>query len=42
LAEEATQALGSGTLLIRDDEGRFTFVHQSVLEWLSPSASQTT
>ena len=33
-ADEATQTLGSGTLFIRDEQGRFTFVHQSVLEWL--------
>jgi hypothetical protein len=33
-AEEATQALGSGTLFVRDEESRFTFIHQSVLEWL--------
>ncbi len=26
--------LGSGTLLVRDQEDRFGFVHQSVLEWL--------
>lgn len=30
----ATHQVGSGTLLIRDDEGNFSFVHQSVLEWL--------
>ncbi|MDT4987759.1 MAG: hypothetical protein QOI74_1853, partial [Micromonosporaceae bacterium] len=32
--DQAAQLVGSGTLLVRDDEGRFTFVHQSVLEWL--------
>ena len=32
--EEATHALGSGTLFIWDEESRFTFIHQSVLEWL--------
>ncbi|UQA60134.1 pentapeptide repeat-containing protein [Polyangium aurulentum] len=26
--------LGAGTLLVRDDEGRFSFMHPSVLEWL--------
>ncbi len=31
---EATHQVGSGTLLVRDDEGRFSFIHQSVLEWL--------
>lgn len=32
--EIATQLVGSGTLLVRDAEGRFSFLHQSVLEWL--------
>jgi len=31
---EAAQLVGSGTLLVRDDVGRFSFVHQSVMEWL--------
>ena len=26
--------LGSGTLLVRDEDGNFSFLHQSVLEWL--------
>ena len=26
--------LGSGTLLVRDEEGNFSFLHQSILEWL--------
>jgi WD40 repeat protein/nucleoside phosphorylase len=26
--------LGSGTLLVRDAEGRSSFIHQSILEWL--------
>ncbi|MEM7588281.1 MAG: pentapeptide repeat-containing protein, partial [Acidobacteriota bacterium] len=30
----ATHQVGSGTLLIRDAEGAFSFIHQSVLEWL--------
>ncbi len=30
----ATHQVGSGTLLIRDAEGAFSFLHQSVLEWL--------
>ncbi|WP_170319966.1 pentapeptide repeat-containing protein [Polyangium spumosum] len=25
---------GSGSLLVRDEEGRFSFVHRSVMEWL--------
>ncbi|WP_238011750.1 pentapeptide repeat-containing protein [Dactylosporangium sp. AC04546] len=32
--DQAAQLVGSGTLLVRDDDGRFGFVHQSVLEWL--------
>ena len=31
--------LGSGTLLVRDEEGRFSFIHQSVLEWLVADAA---
>ena len=30
--------LGSGSLLVRDEDGRFSFVHQSVLEWLVAKA----
>jgi WD40 repeat protein/uncharacterized protein YjbI with pentapeptide repeats len=30
----ATHQVGSGTLLIRDEDGNFGFLHQSVLEWL--------
>jgi len=26
--------LGSGTLLVRDEDGNFSFLHQSILEWL--------
>jgi WD40 repeat protein len=29
-----TFQVGSGTLLVRDEEGNFAFLHQSVLEWL--------
>ena len=32
--DTATHLVGSGTLLVRDEEGRFAFVHQSVMEWL--------
>jgi hypothetical protein len=32
--EIATHLIGSGSLLVRDDEGAFSFVHQSVMEWL--------
>ncbi|MEM6325539.1 MAG: pentapeptide repeat-containing protein [Bacteroidota bacterium] len=38
-APTAVQQTGSGTLLIRDDEGRFSFVHQSIMEWLVAEAS---
>ncbi|MEU5691141.1 trypsin-like peptidase domain-containing protein [Actinosynnema sp. NPDC020468] len=31
---EAAHAVGSGTLLVRNDDGSFGFVHQSVMEWL--------
>jgi hypothetical protein len=27
-------SVGSRSLLVRDDEGRFSFLHQSILEWL--------
>ena len=30
----AAHLVGSGTLLVRDEEGAFAFVHQSVMEWL--------
>ncbi|WP_433926972.1 pentapeptide repeat-containing protein [Sorangium cellulosum] len=33
-AHETAHAVGSGTLLVRDGQGRFSFVHRSVLEWL--------
>ncbi len=32
--DHAVHVVGSGALLIRDDEGGFSFVHQSLLEWL--------
>jgi WD40 repeat protein/nucleoside phosphorylase len=31
--------MGSGTLLVRDEDGRFSFIHQSVLEWLVAKAA---
>jgi WD40 repeat protein len=31
--------IGSGTLLVRDEEGNFSFIHQSVLEWLVAEAA---
>ena len=33
-ADVAAHQVGSGTLLVRDAEGAFSFVHQSILEWL--------
>jgi WD40 repeat protein len=33
-AEVVAFQVGSGTLLVRDDEGNFAFLHQSILEWL--------
>jgi WD40 repeat protein/3',5'-cyclic AMP phosphodiesterase CpdA len=33
-ADVAIQSVGSGTLLVRDNEQRFRFVHQSIMEWL--------
>lgn len=35
----AKHQFGSGTLLVRDDDGNFSFVHQSVLEWLVASVA---
>lgn len=32
--EKVKHQLGSGSLLVRDEDGRFSFVHQSVMEWL--------
>ncbi len=29
-----TFQVGSGTLLVRDEDGNFSFLHQSILEWL--------
>ncbi|MCX4242255.1 pentapeptide repeat-containing protein [Paraliomyxa miuraensis] len=33
-AEETGFQIGSGTLLVRDEVGRFSFIHESVMEWL--------
>ena len=33
-AHEAAFEIGAGSLLVRDREGRFSFVHRSVMEWL--------
>ena len=37
--EQASHAIGSGSLLVRTDAGAFTFVHQSVMEWLVAAAA---
>jgi WD40 repeat protein len=39
--EQVSHAIGSGSLLIRTEEGAFAFVHQSVMEWLVASAAAT-
>lgn len=33
-AKVVEHMMGSGSLLVRDGEGRFSFVHRSVMEWL--------
>ncbi|AKI98502.1 WD40 repeat protein [Archangium gephyra] len=33
-AYSAGHDVGSGTLLVRDEKGAFSFIHQSVMEWL--------
>jgi WD40 repeat protein/3',5'-cyclic AMP phosphodiesterase CpdA len=38
-AEQASHSIGSGSLLVRTDEGAFTFVHQSIMEWLVADAA---
>jgi WD40 repeat protein/3',5'-cyclic AMP phosphodiesterase CpdA len=37
--DQAAHAVGSGTLLVRTEEGGFSFVHQSVMEWLVAHAA---
>ncbi len=37
--DQAGHAIGSGSLLIRTDEGAFGFIHQSIMEWLVASAA---
>ncbi|HET8660170.1 MAG TPA: pentapeptide repeat-containing protein, partial [Micromonosporaceae bacterium] len=37
--EQATQAIGSGSLLVRTEDATFTFVHQSIMEWLVADAA---
>src|SRR6185436_6216036 len=37
--EAAAFTVGSATLLCRDEDGRFSFIHQSVVEWLVANAA---
>lgn len=37
--EHASHAIGSGSLLVRTEDGAFTFVHQSIMEWLVAAAA---
>ncbi len=37
--EEAIQEVGSGTLLVRTEDGAFSFVHRSIMEWLVARAA---
>ncbi len=36
--EEVQHQIGSGTLLVRDEGNNFSFIHQSVMEWLVAKA----
>jgi WD40 repeat protein len=38
-ADQAAHAVGSGTLLVRTDDGAFAFGHQSIMEWLVADAA---
>jgi WD40 repeat protein len=35
--DQAVHSIASGSLLVRDEDGTFTFIHQSVMEWLVAS-----
>jgi len=37
--EQASHSIGSGSLLVRTEDGAFTFVHQSIMEWLVAAAA---
>lgn len=37
--EQAVHSIASGSLLVRDESGTFTFIHQSIMEWLVASAA---
>ncbi len=38
-SEEVQHQIGSGTLLVRDEGNNFSFIHQSVMEWLVAKAA---
>ena len=37
--EQASHSIGSGSLLVRTEDGAFAFVHQSIMEWLVADAA---
>ncbi len=37
--EQAAHSIASGSLLVRTDDGAFTFIHQSIMEWLVAKAA---
>ena len=37
--EQASHSIGSGSLLVRTEDGAFAFVHQSIMEWLVAAAA---
>ena len=37
--DQASHSIGSGSLLVSTDDGQFTFVHQSIMEWLVASVA---
>ena len=37
--DQATHSIASGSLLVRTDDGAFTFIHHSIMEWLVADAA---
>ncbi len=37
--DQASHSIGSGSLLVRTEEGTFAFIHQSIMEWLIADAA---
>ena len=37
--DQATHSIASGSLLVRTEDGAFSFIHQSVMEWLVAAAA---